>query len=68
MSLLFYRGEQSFRARVIAEGGAEMREQVDVSGAEYETGAKLKRVLSQFMLPMAGRTGAFSRGGIFALE
>ncbi len=41
-----------------------MREAVQVSRAEDETPAELKRILAEFVLVMTRRTGSFAAGGI----
>ena len=45
-----------------------MREAINVARPEDETTAKLKRILPQFVLPVAGRTRAFPRLGVVAAE
>jgi len=45
-----------------------VREAVDIARSEDKTSSKLKRILSRFVLAMAGCPSASSRGGVVAAE
>ena len=45
-----------------------MREAVDIARSEDKAPSQLKRILSQFVLAMAGCPSASSRGGVVAAE
>ena len=54
------RRHERSRARVVSEGLADVCEAIDIAGPEYETTAKLERILAQLVLLMAGFASAFS--------
>jgi len=55
-------GKQCVHRSVVAEGAADVDVPVLVAWTEYETAAELKRVLAEFVLPVAGRAGVFAGG------
>ncbi len=62
------RCKQSIDGSVVAKRFTDVREAVDVARSEDKTSSKLKRILSRFVLAMAGGPGACSRGGVVAAK
>jgi hypothetical protein len=62
------RRKQGVDGSVVAERFADVREAVDVAWSEDKAPAKLKRILSRFVLAMAGGPRARSRGGVVAAK
>ena len=52
--------KQIGRVGIVAEGSTEVRESVDVSGAENETATELEGILAEPVLFVAGCAGSFS--------
>jgi hypothetical protein len=62
------RGKQRVDGSVVAKRFADVRKAVDIARAEDKAPSKLKRILPRFVLAMAGRPGAGSRGGVVAAK
>ena len=62
------RCKQSIDGSVVAERFADVREAVDVARSEDKAPSQLKRILSRFVLAMAGCSRARTRGGVVAAK
>ena len=62
------RREQRFRFGVVAEGAADVDEQIAIAGSEDEARSELKRILTQAVLAVSGTLGAGARCGVVAAE
>ena len=60
------RGEQILHLRIVAERAADVDIPVHVARSENEAAPKLKRILANLMLPVAGGPGAVAGGFIVA--
>ena len=61
-------GKQRGGGGIIAEGFAEVREAIEISGGEDEAAAELEGILAKFVLLMAGGTGALAALEIVAAK
>src|SRR5262249_10036326 len=60
--------EELLHRRVVPEGLAPMREEIDVPRAKNEAASELHRVLAELVLPMPALLGARPRGEVARLE
>jgi hypothetical protein len=67
-SALRNRFQKRLYRSIVSERLADVRESVHISRPEDEAAAKLKRILPQLVLMMAGSSGTFSRYGVFASQ